>query len=65
MNNLFGKNLHHYRTHLNITQKQLGEKLGVHYTQIWRWETGRRIPNIYEAIAIANALEVSVLDLTQ
>jgi transcriptional regulator with XRE-family HTH domain len=59
----FAKNMHTRRCSLRITQKQLAEKVGVSVIQIWRWETGRRVPNIYEAEAIAYSLEVDLMDL--
>ena len=33
-----------YRTKNGLTLQALGEKLGVHWETIWRWEHGKRTP---------------------
>jgi transcriptional regulator with XRE-family HTH domain len=34
------------RTEVGLTQKQLGERLGVSECSVWRWENGDRIPTV-------------------
>lgn len=34
------------RERLNYSRTELADKLGVDYDTVWRWETGRRIPNL-------------------
>ena len=33
-----------YRQRRGLTLEKLGEKLGVHWGTVWRWEHGRRTP---------------------
>lgn len=55
-----------YRSQIGMTQKELANKSGVNIRQIQRYEEERSdIGNmtLYNAIAIANALECDVKDL--
>ena len=50
----------------NITQKELGEKLGgVPQQQIGRWENGKANPKLNTIQKIASALNVNVNDLLE
>ena len=39
------KRLKLLRKRLKLTQKQLGEKVGVHVVTVTRWETGANVPS--------------------
>lgn len=54
------KNIRSKRRALDITQKQLSEKAGVHYNAISAYERGHREPSLHALIAIANELNVSI-----
>ena len=41
-----GENIRRHRHALGLTQEQLGEKLGVSYQAISRWENGTAYPDI-------------------
>ena len=59
-----GENIRQARTQKNITQKELGEKLGgIPQQQIGRWENGKSTPKLDTIKKIATALEVSMTDL--
>lgn len=50
-----------YRKKLNLTQPQLAEKARItSYTIIQRYESGQRIPTVYNAVRIAKALNATV-----
>ena len=40
----FGELLKHYRKGKKVTQRQLAEKLGIHYNSVWAWERGDHLP---------------------
>ena len=48
----YGEFLRSMRKSIGLTQKQMAEKLGVFYTTVYRWESGRITPNgdIYEIV---------------
>ncbi|MDQ2901972.1 MAG: tetratricopeptide repeat protein [Chloroflexota bacterium] len=41
----FGETLKTYRKQQKVTQRQLADRLGVHYNTIWAWERGDYLPN--------------------
>src|SRR5579875_782032 len=41
----FGETLKAYRKQQKVTQRQLADRLGVHYNTIWAWERGDYLPN--------------------
>ncbi|MBQ9618664.1 MAG: helix-turn-helix transcriptional regulator, partial [Oscillibacter sp.] len=47
----------------NLTQRQLGESIGVSDKAVSKWETGRGYPDISLLEALAAALGVSVIEL--
>lgn len=51
------------RKKAGLTQKQLGEKMGISYQAVSQWENDLRNPKIETLRAIANALEVPLRDL--
>lgn len=48
------------RKALNLTQKQVAEKVGIQWQVYQRYEQGARLPNILLVLKIANALKTSV-----
>lgn len=51
------------REEANLTQKQLGERLGVSDVTVSRWETGERRPDLNAQAAVAEALGIELADL--
>lgn len=58
-----GENIKEARIHAGLTQKQLGERLGITSQSIAQWETGRREPKYQSIVKIAGALDVPVTTL--
>lgn len=59
-----GKIIKKYRKQANLTQKELGIKIGVSQQQIGMWENGKRIPKIDTLKKIADSLNVPLLNFT-
>lgn len=55
-----GEQIRKYRTEANLSQKELGEKLGVTQQQIAQYESGKRIPKIDTINNIAGALGIGI-----
>ena len=55
-----GKFIAQQRKEQNLTQRELGEKLGVSYKAVSKWETGLSVPDSDMLIAISEALEIPV-----
>ena len=51
------------RKELNMTQKELAEKLEISDKTVSRWETGKQIPDALAMPEIAKALKISVGEL--
>lgn len=51
------------RTELNMTQKDLAEKIGCTDKAISRWETGKGMPDMSFLIPLSNELNISVNEL--
>lgn len=60
---LFGANLIHHRKRAGLSQEALGERAGLHRTEIGLLERGERTPRIDTLIKLATALEVAPGDL--
>lgn len=58
-----GNKIRHYRTRLNLTQDQLGEKLNTKKATISNYETGYRTPKQDDLFEIAHILNISIDDL--
>jgi transcriptional regulator with XRE-family HTH domain len=54
-----GTNLRAARIKLELTQEQVGERCGVHPTEISRIEAGKRDPRISTLRRLAKAVELS------
>ena len=59
-NNYFGKILKMLREEKNISQRKLGDDLGVVNQTISFWETGSREPDLDTLIEIAEYFDVNV-----
>lgn len=60
----FSSNLKHLREQKKLSQNKLGEMAKVNQTTIMRWESGDMSPSLDNICDVANALNVSVADLT-
>lgn len=58
-----GENIKKIRVDAGLTQKELGERLGITSQSIAQWETGRREPKYQSMVKIADALNVPVSSL--
>jgi len=47
----------------NLTQEELGERIGRDRRTIHRWEYAQRIPNLEDLLLLADALGVPLSDL--
>ncbi len=54
------QNLHEYRTLADMTQQDLGEKVGVTRQTIAAWEKGESVPTLAQLFRLAHALGVHV-----
>lgn len=51
------------RTELNMTQKDLAEKIGCTDKAVSRWETGKGLPDISFLVALSQELKISINEL--
>lgn len=51
--------IHRLRLQRGITHRALGARIGVDWKNVWRWETGERMPHAGTLPNLANALGVS------
>lgn len=58
-----GKFISQRRKEMNLTQKQLAEKLNVTDKAVSKWETGNGAPDISSLTLLARTLDVSVIEL--
>lgn len=58
-----GERLRVTREAANLTQLQLGERIGRDHRTIHRWEYAYRIPTLEDLLLIADALGVPLADL--
>ncbi len=58
-----GDNIRKYRKIKNLTQKDLGEAIGISNTYVSDMETGRTNPSIKTLKKIAKGLEVNYMEL--
>jgi transcriptional regulator with XRE-family HTH domain len=59
----FSRNLLALRERAGISQGELAERVGLHHTQISKFENGRRAPRLPTIFAIADALGAPVTAL--
>lgn len=60
-----GERLRAARLRADLTQAQLGEKVGREHRTIHRWEYAYRIPNLEDLLLLADALNVPLADLVR
>lgn len=60
-----GQSIKELRENSNMTQQQLGDKIGVSSKTVSKWETGKGLPDISLLEPLAQALRVSVPELMQ
>lgn len=58
-----GENIREARLKAGLTQKQLGERIGITAQSVAQWETGRREPKLKSLEKIADALHVSLASI--
>ncbi len=63
MTETFGQRLKQYRKAKNMTQQELGEKIGVSDKTVSRWESDGGLPDVSTLVPLARALGVTVDDL--
>lgn len=51
------------REELNLTQRQVAERVGIHYQTYQLYENGRKFPSVIRAIMIAKVLKTTVEEL--
>lgn len=59
----FGEKIRNLRLARNLSQEGLAFKAGVHRTYLGSIERGERNPSLKNIVAIANALEVTLVQL--
>jgi transcriptional regulator with XRE-family HTH domain len=62
--NIIGHNIRILRTEKKMTQEQLAQKMFVKRQTLSNYETGRRVPDIYELMVIADVFDVSLDKIT-
>ncbi|MFF6781466.1 helix-turn-helix domain-containing protein [Streptomyces sp. NPDC012510] len=60
-----GERLRAAREDANLTQLQLGERIGRDHRTIHRWEYASRIPTLEDLLLIADALDVPLAELVR
>jgi transcriptional regulator with XRE-family HTH domain len=60
---VIGKFIASKRRELNLTQEQLGEKLGVSHKSVSKWETGKCMPDYSAIEPLCQALNISISEL--
>ena len=58
-----GQRIKKFRKRAGMTQKELGEKLGLSFQSVAQWENNLRNPKEETLQKIANALEISIYEL--
>ena len=58
-----GKNIAKFRKQLNLTQEELGEKLGVTNQAVSKWESAVSMPDVMLLPKIAEALNITLEEL--
>lgn len=58
-----GANIQLARKRAGLTQNELGEKMGVSGSMIGQWENDLRSPKAETLLKIADALDISILDI--
>lgn len=59
------ENIRFYRERAGLSQKELGEMVGVGQQMIAKYEEGSRVPSLFGAVKIAKALHTTCETLTK
>lgn len=59
-NKLVGKQIAHLRTNKGITQSELGERLGMSFQAVSKWERGETLPDVGVLPELSDILETTV-----
>jgi transcriptional regulator with XRE-family HTH domain len=62
---VIGDRLREVRRRADLSQVQLGERVGLDHKTIHRYETAQRAPSLNELLLIADALRVPLSDLVR
>ncbi|MFB8772079.1 helix-turn-helix transcriptional regulator [Streptomyces broussonetiae] len=60
---VIGERIRVARLRADLTQEQLGERIGRDYRTILRWEYAQRVPDLVDLLLLADALGVPLRDL--
>ncbi|MEA2462814.1 MAG: hypothetical protein QOJ98_561 [Acidobacteriota bacterium] len=60
----FGARLTLFRERLSLSTTQLAKMIGVDYMQVSRYEKGQSLPSLGTAVRLAQALQISLDELT-
>ena len=60
-----GQRICQYRKQLNISQEELGDRLGVSRQAVSKWETDLSAPDMNNLLALAREFGISVAELTE
>ncbi len=60
-----GERLRAARLHANLTQQQLGERIGRDHRTIHRWEYARSAPDLEDLLLLADVLGVPLPQLVE
>lgn len=60
---IIGKYIAKKRREKNLTQEQLGEKLGISHKSVSRWETGKCMPDYSLIEPLCQELSISISEL--
>ena len=60
-----GQRISLYRKKLNISQEELGARLGVSRQAVSKWETDQSMPDMSNLLALAREFSISVAELTK
>ncbi|MFW6271029.1 MAG: helix-turn-helix domain-containing protein [Bacillota bacterium] len=61
--NTIGNRLRELRYNMDLTQEELGEKSGLHYSYIGQVERGDKIPSLKSLMKIGEALNISLEEI--
>jgi len=63
LNSVLGNNIRRYRVQKGYGLREFAKKVGVHVTQLNRWEKGRALINGINLVTLAQLFEVEVWEL--
>lgn len=65
INMLFGYNLRNYRKSMGLTQKELGDRIGVTSQAVCKWENGTRFPKMPDLLKLCEIFGCTPDDLVK